>query len=56
MDIQTIKQLAIPVLKRYGLQRASLFGSAVRGDLKDTSDIDILVELPQNIHVLIMLL
>ena len=32
------------------MQRASLFGSAVRGEMKDTRDIDILVELPQNVH------
>ncbi len=50
MNIQTIKQLAIPVLKKHGVQRASLFGSAVRGEMNDTSDIDILVELPQNVH------
>jgi len=50
MNTQTIKQLTAPILKKYGILRASLFGSAVRGDMKNTSDIDILVELPQNVH------
>lgn len=50
MDIQTVKQLAIPVLKKHGITRAALFGSIVRGEMKDTSDIDVLVELPQTVH------
>jgi predicted nucleotidyltransferase len=50
MNIQTIKHLAIPVLKKYGILRASLFGSAVRGEMNDSSDVDILVELPHDVH------
>jgi predicted nucleotidyltransferase len=50
MNIQTIKHLALPVLKKYGILRASLFGSAVRGEMNESSDIDMLVELPQNVH------
>ena|SRR3989344_2764286 len=50
MDISTIKERALPVLKKYGVTRASVFGSAVRGEMTDTSDIDVLVELPQDIH------
>lgn len=50
MNIQTIKHLSLPVLKKYGVLRASLFGSAVRGEMNKSSDIDILVELPQDVH------
>src|SRR5258708_10348931 len=50
MDIQIINQLAIPVLKKHGMTRAALFGSIVRGEMNDTSDIDVLVELPQTVH------
>jgi predicted nucleotidyltransferase len=46
MDIKTIKQRALPVLKKHGVVRASLFGSAVRGEMKIGSDVDILVEIP----------
>lgn len=48
MSIQTIKQLVIPVLKQYGIKKASLFGSIVRGDDNTNSDIDILVEIPDS--------
>jgi predicted nucleotidyltransferase len=34
----------IPVLKRYEVKRASIFGSFVRGEEREDSDIDILVE------------
>lgn len=46
MNIQFIKQHAIPVLKQHGIIKASLFGSVVRGDSHKDSDIDILVEIP----------
>ena len=45
-----IRELSIPVLKKYGVHRASLFGSAAAGKMKNTSDIDILVELPSTVH------
>ncbi len=34
----------IPVLEKYNVEKASLFGSFVRGDFDDKSDIDILIE------------
>ena len=47
MDIQEIRQKAIPILKASGVTRSSVFGSYARGDQRDDSDIDILVELPK---------
>ncbi|OQY65103.1 hypothetical protein B6D29_04440 [Microgenomates bacterium UTCPR1] len=38
----------IPILKKYGVTRASLFGSVVRGEETKKSDIDILVEVPDS--------
>jgi len=38
----------IPILKKYGVTRASLFGSVVRGEETKESDIDILVEVPDS--------
>ena len=46
-NIALIKQQAIPIFKKYGVSRASLFGSVVRGEEKKSSDIDILVEVPK---------
>lgn len=40
----------VPILKKYGVRRASLFGSIVRGEATKKSDIDILVELPESLQ------
>ena len=51
----TPKEIAakiIPILKSYGAKRASLFGSAARGEMKNDSDIDILVDIEKNISLL----
>lgn len=48
MDKYTDK--IIPILKKYGVSRASLFGSIVRGDTHKNSDVDILIELPKTLQ------
>jgi predicted nucleotidyltransferase len=45
--LEDIKEKAIPVLKQAGVQKAALFGSYVRGEQTDKSDVDILVEYPK---------
>lgn len=52
MTISEIKNLITPVLKKYGVKRASLFGSIVKGDRTENSDVDILVELPETATLL----
>jgi len=52
MDIEEIKKKIIPVLQRYQVQKASIFGSIVRGEDTPESDIDILVELNDNLSLL----
>lgn len=42
--IKELKNKIIPVLKRYDVVRAAVFGSFVRGEMKKDSDIDILIE------------
>lgn len=46
INIDYIKDKAIPILKEAGVTRSSLFGSCVRKDYTEKSDVDILVELP----------
>ena len=41
---QIIKRKIAPILKRQGVTKAALFGSVVRGELKKTSDIDVLIQ------------
>lgn len=48
IKINDIKNKAIPLLKESGVVRSSLFGSFVRGEETDNSDIDFLVELPKD--------
>lgn len=51
LTIEDIKQKAIPVLTKAGIKKSSLFGSYVRGEQQENSDIDILVEYPLHIDL-----
>jgi len=52
MDLEDIKRKASPILKKYGVARAGVFGSVVRGEATDDSDIDILVEIERRMSLL----
>lgn len=45
--IEQIKKKAVPILKQAGVTRSSIFGSYVRGEQRQDSDIDMLVEVPK---------
>lgn len=45
--LEQIKKQALPVLKEAEVKRAALFGSYVRGEDTNKSDIDILVDFPR---------
>ena len=44
MKLEEIKVKIIPVLRRYDVRKAAIFGSFVKGEERKDSDIDILVE------------
>jgi len=46
-NLDDIKNKALPILKEAGVTRSSLFGSCVRGENKEDSDIDMLVDFPR---------
>lgn len=46
-NLEEIKKKALPVLKGAGVTRSSIFGSYVRGEASEDSDIDILVDFPR---------
>lgn len=48
MDFQMAKTLAVPVLKKYGVISAFVFGSVARGGAMAGSDIDILLEFAED--------
>lgn len=47
-DLEQIKKKAVPILRKAGVKRSSIFGSYVRGENKEESDIDILIDFPRS--------
>ena len=48
MTIDEIKKKITPVLKKYGITKAGIFGTVVRGEMEENSDVDILVEIERD--------
>lgn len=46
--IEEIKEKVTPILKEGGVIRSALFGSVVRGEDTEGSDVDILIEAPED--------
>ena len=51
-DLESMIALMIPVLKEHGVTKAGVYGSRVRGDAKEDSDLDVVVELPAKASLL----
>lgn len=47
MNVSEIQKKILPMLEKQGVIKAALFGSVARGEAKENSDVDILVELPK---------
>lgn len=43
-DIETIRAKTVPIAKKYGVRRMSLFGSYARGEADDQSDVDLIID------------
>lgn len=43
-ELEQLKNKAVPVLKKAGVNRSSFFGSVARGEERPDSDVDILIE------------
>jgi len=52
MTIEEIKEKIIPILKKYDVKKAGIFGSVARGEEGSDSDIDILVEIKKRMSLL----
>lgn len=50
--IEDVRDKIVNVLEKHGVKRAGLFGSIVRGEAVEGSDIDILVEVEEDISLL----
>jgi len=51
VDLEDIKQKVRPILHKYGIKKAGIFGSSARGEA-DVNDIDLLVKIKQKISLL----
>ena len=47
MNLEEIKEKAIPVCKHFNVKRLDIFGSIARGEKSKTSDIDLVVEFEE---------
>jgi len=52
MKINKLSKLILPTLQRYSIIRAAVFGSTVRSETTESSDIDLLVEFPKSSSLL----
>jgi uncharacterized protein len=52
LGIEDIKKIIQPILWKYPIKRASIFGSYARQEARKESDIDILVEFSSSISLL----
>lgn len=52
LDIEQLKKTILPILQRYGVSKAALFGSSARDEMRPDSDVDILVQIDQDISLL----
>jgi predicted nucleotidyltransferase len=50
-SIEEIKEKITPILHRYGVTRAAIFGSLAKGEATSSSDVDIFVEIKSNMSL-----
>ena len=51
-ELALLKKQIIPVLKKYGIKKAGIFGSYAKGTAKKKSDVDILIQPPKKFSLL----
>ena len=52
--MQDISSKIVPILFKYNVKKASVFGSYARGTNDEKSDVDLLIEPPENMGVSIV--
>ena len=53
--LEKYQQLILPVLNRYAIKRAAIFGSAAKGKMTKKSDVDLLIEAGDGFTLFTML-
>jgi predicted nucleotidyltransferase len=54
-ELERYQQLILPVLKRYFIKRAAIFGSFAKGNISADSDVDLLIEPEKDFTIFKML-
>ena len=54
-QLEQYQQLILPVLKRYFIKRAAIFGSFAKGNVNIDSDMDLLIEAEKDFTIFKML-
>ena len=54
-ELEQYRQLILPVLKRYFIKRAAIFGSFAKGNVNAHSDVDLLIEPDKGFTIFKML-
>ncbi len=54
MNIEEVKQIITPILLRYGIKRAAVFGSVARGQAKKNSDVEAWIQFDNDEPIMIM--
>jgi uncharacterized protein len=54
-ELEQYQQLILPVLKRYFIKRAAIFGSFAKGNINVDSDVDLLIEPEKGFTIFKML-
>jgi predicted nucleotidyltransferase len=54
-ELEQYQQLILPVLKRYFIKRAAIFGSFAKGNINANSDVDLLIEPEKDFTIFKML-
>ena len=52
MDMEDLKKKIVPLLKKFGVKRAGVFGSIARGEATKNSDVDLLVKMDNKADLL----
>jgi predicted nucleotidyltransferase len=54
-QLEQYQQLILPILKRYFIKRAAIFGSFAKGQVNANSDVDLLIEPGEGFTIFKML-
>lgn len=52
--MKNVTDTIVPILQKYGVKKASLFGSYARGTADEQSDVDILIEPPEGMGMAVV--